>query len=144
MVWRKLEGFDAGADDYLVKPFALAELERRLYALHRRSGPQQNQICKVGDLMIDSASRSVERAGVRLQLSNLEFELLTALGSVSPSVLSKGELVRQVWGDAYVEDETIRSHIYQLRKLVDKPFAVPLIQTVRGYGHCLREPEDKL
>lgn len=135
----KLEGFDRGADDYLVKPFSLAELERRLQALLRRSQGRTESIQRVGPLELNLHTREVRRGGTLLSLSRLEFEVLALLMTASPAAVSKEELARRVWNEDFVGDETIRAHIYQLRQVVDKPFDQPLIQTIRGYGHALRE-----
>ncbi|MEM9157920.1 MAG: response regulator transcription factor [Verrucomicrobiota bacterium] len=137
----KVEGFDCGADDYLVKPFALAELYARLQALVRRSHGHTTEQIKVGDLCLDLGSRSAHREGTPLNLSRLEFDLLAALCAASPDAINKADLARRVWNEAYVEDETIRTHIYQLRQKVDKPFDQDLITTIRGYGHAIKVPD---
>jgi len=134
----KVEGFDCGADDYLVKPFALVELYARLQALVRRSHGRTAGLLQVADLCIDLDSRSAQRNGTPLDLSRLEFDLLAALCAVSPDAVNKEDLARRVWNETYVEDETIRTHIYQLRQKVDKPFDLDLIHTIRGYGHAVK------
>ncbi len=133
----KVEGFGKGADDYVVKPFALAELYLRVQALTRRSQGRSSHRINVADLSMDLDTRSAKRNGVELELSRLEFDLLAALCAASPDVLPKETLARRVWHEDYVEDETIRTHIYQLRQKVDKPFGLPLIHTIRGVGHAV-------
>jgi len=134
----EVEGFSAGADDYLTKPFALAELFCRLEALLRRSHPAQKDCLQIGDLRLDPSQRQAIRGTQSLKLSKLEFDILLALGQASPSVIGHQELGQKIWGDDFVEPETIRTHIYHLRKIVDHPFDSPLIHTVRGYGHTLK------
>ncbi|MEM7245480.1 MAG: response regulator transcription factor [Acidobacteriota bacterium] len=137
-VEEKVEGFERGADDYLVKPFALAELHVRLQALVRRSRGETAGLLQVADLEIHLEARTATRKGRHLDLSKLEFDLLAALCAASPAAVSKEVLARRVWDGDHVEDETIRAHVYQLRQKVDKPFDRPLIHTIRGYGHALK------
>ncbi|MEM0967166.1 MAG: response regulator transcription factor [Verrucomicrobiota bacterium] len=134
----KVEGLSTGADDYLVKPFALAELHARLQALVRRSQGITTRQIEVADLLLDLDVRSAKRDGKPLDLSRLEFDLLATLCAMSPEAINKEELARRVWHETFVEDETIRTHIYQLRQKVDKPFSHPLIHTIRGYGHAVQ------
>jgi len=138
----KMEGFRSGADDYLVKPFALAELHCRLDALVRRANDRHVQnVITIGDLSVDIAGRRATRCAQVLKLSKLEFDILTTLSAASPSVVGQQELARKVWGEDYVEPETIRSHIYQLRRIIDRPFDKPLIHTIRGFGHAVKEED---
>lgn len=134
----KLSGFDAGADDYLVKPFALAELYARLQVLLRRGQGHDDATLQVGDLLLDPAARQVTRAGQALVLTKLGFDLLLVLCKASPAAVNKQQLAERVWGEDYVEAETIRAHIYQLRQVVDRPFETSLIHTIRGYGHAVK------
>ncbi|WP_372865128.1 response regulator transcription factor [Spongiibacter sp.] len=133
----KLGGFDAGADDYLVKPFALPELVARLRALvKRRSEPEQELV--VGDLRADLRARLVERAGRPIPLNPSCWTLLVTLMRASPAVLSREKLEAAVWGDAVPDSDALRSHLYQLRKAIDKPFDKPLLHTLRHVGVALR------
>ena len=134
----KVEGFERGADDYLIKPFAMAELYVRLQALVRRSRGATAGLLQVDNLEVNLETRVATRDGHALDLTRTEFDLLAALSAASPAAVNKEELARRVWDGDHVEDETIRAHIYQLRQKVDKPFDRPLIHTVRGYGHALR------
>lgn len=134
----KLSGFEVGADDYLVKPFALAELFARLQALQRRAQGSAEGTLEIADLVLDPGTRSVLRGGQTLSLSKLDFDLLHVLCRASPAAVNKQQLAEQVWGEDYVEPETIRAHIYQLRQVVDRPFELSLIHTIRGYGHAVK------
>jgi len=135
----KVEGLQRGADDYLVKPFSLAELHARLVALVRRDQRKHTTQIVVEDLYLDTKNRTATRDGQQLSLSKLEFDLLVTLCLASPDIVDKEILARTVWGEDYVEPDTIRAHIYQLRKIVDRPYNAPLIQTIRGVGHAVRK-----
>lgn len=138
----KLEGFDAGADDYLVKPFDLPELEARLRSLIRRGqGDAYEREYAVADLVIDLDTSEVRRAGQRLRLSPKQFEILALLMRESPNVVSRETIERQVWGDELPDSDTLRSHLYALRKAIDRPFAAELIETIPGRGVRIRPPE---
>lgn len=137
----KLEGFGAGADDYLVKPFDMPELEARLRSLIRRGqGDTHEREYTVADLVIDVDTNEVRRAGRRLRLSPKQFEILLLLVRESPKVVSRETIERQVWGDALPDSDTLRSHLYALRKAIDRPFAAELIETVPGRGVRIRSP----
>jgi len=133
----KLAGFDAGADDYLVKPFDLPELTARINAICKRKTVSSTKLC-VADLEIDQNSHQVHRAGQQIDLSPACWKLLVALVQSSPNVLSRRELESVLWKDSPPDSEALKSHIYTLRKLVDKPFSTPLIHTLRGVGVTLR------
>ena len=135
----KIEGFRAGADDYLVKPFALAELMCRLEALVRRGRKDDGRVWKVGDLEVNVEERTATRRGVPLRLTKLEFDILATLCAARPAAVGHRDLARRVWGEEHVEPETIRAHIYQLRRVVDRPFETPLLHTIRGFGHVIKE-----
>lgn len=134
----KVTGLNLGADDYLVKPFAISELEARLRSQIRRSrGEVSQQLLSVGDLEIDTATMSVKRAGETLNLTPIAFKILTTLMKASPAVVSRHELERKVWGDIMPDSDTLRSHMYNLRKTIDKPFATSLLRTVPSSGYQL-------
>ncbi|MFA5685486.1 MAG: response regulator transcription factor [Lysobacteraceae bacterium] len=134
----KLEGFASGADDYLVKPFALLELEARLQALVRR-GPRgaRGGRLQVDDLVLDTATWQATRAGQPLDLPPIPLKLLQRLLERSPQVVGRAELERCIWGDSPPDSDALRSHLHQLRAIIDKPFARPLLHTVRGFGYRL-------
>ena len=132
----KITGLDAGADDYLVKPFDIRELEARIRALLRRHrGALAPDLLTVGDLTLDTGTLEVQRAGTRLTLTPIGLKLLTVLMRASPRVVSRQELEREVWGDLLPDSDALRSHLYTLRKTVDKPFGRPLLHTVHGAGY---------
>ncbi len=132
----KLEGFAAGTDDYLVKPFELQELVVRIHALsRRRSGEVQKLRC--GDLEMDLQGRSVTRGGMRLKLSPTGWTLLETLLRASPAVVSRQELEESVWGDDIPDSNSLKVHMFNLRKAIDSPFATPLLHTVAGHGFAI-------
>jgi DNA-binding response OmpR family regulator len=138
----KLEGFDAGADDYLVKPFELEELSARLLALARRSDHARRKTLIVGDLEIDLGKMQVQRAGHPIELNRACFKILKMLMQASPNVVSRNEIEHALWSDMPPESDALRSHIYILRQAIDKPFTHPLIQTIHGFGFKLADPDD--
>ena len=131
----KLVGLRTGADDYLVKPFAIKELEARVNSLIRRSnGETVKELIEIDELKVDVSTMQVWRAGNEVKLTPIGFRILVALMRASPSVVSRQELEQKVWGDILPDSDTLRSHIYNLRKIVDKPFRQDMIQTVQGSG----------
>lgn len=139
----KLIGLDVGADDYLVKPFEIRELEARIRALLRRHrGMVTDEVYSVGDLHLDSASLKITRAGKTLTLQPIGLKLLTVLMRESPRVVSRQQLEREVWGDLLPDSDTLRSHLYNLRKAIDKPFDRPLLHTVAGAGYRLSDDHE--
>lgn len=134
----KLEGFQQGADDYLVKPFDLPELVARLVALVRRSrGELTQDILQVADLSLNTGTLEVRRAGQVLHLSPTCLRILKILMRESPNVVSREALEQELWGDLLPDSDTLRSHLYKLRRAVDKPFAQPLLHTLAGQGFKL-------
>ena len=139
----RVEGLQRGGDDYLVKPFAFSELEARLEALIRRSaGEAAETRLQVADLEMDLLARQVKRAGREIELQPREFRLLEYLMRHSGQVVTRTMLLEKVW-DYHFDPQTnvIDVHISRLRSKIDKDFDPPLIQTIRGAGYALREPE---
>lgn len=136
----KLAGFASGADDYLVKPFALAELAARITALGQRRHLGQPHLLGIGDLLIDRQARQATRAGQPLHLSPLLWTLLLALAEAAPNPVTRSDLTRQLWGDQPPSSDTLRAHVHLLRQVIDKPFAHALLETVHGIGFRLRSP----
>jgi DNA-binding response OmpR family regulator len=135
-----VQGLDAGADDYLTKPFPLKVLLARLRALSRRQARSAVNLYRVADLTLDPSSHNVHRAGVLITLTNTEFRLLEFLIRRSGRACSRSAIIDSVWGiDKDVQPNTVDAFIRSLRTKVDRPGWVPLIQTVRGYGYILRE-----
>lgn len=136
----KLEGFARGGDDYIVKPFALPELAARIQALIRRQRHEvAPHVLKVADLELDPSRQEVRRAGERLRLSPTAFRILRILMRESPRLVSREQLEQELWGDLVPDSDALRSHLYNLRKVVDKPFEKKLLETMPGTGFFIRE-----
>ena len=133
----RLQGFSVGADDYLVKPFALSELHARIEAVLRRSSGNSSRVLTVGDLSYDLDTLEVQRAGRALRLNPLCLRLLAILMQKSPHLVRRDVLEEQLWGDDCPDSDSLRSHIHLLRQVIDKPFAEPLLHTVHGHGYRL-------
>lgn len=138
----KLAGFRAGTDDYLVKPFDLPELVARLHALAGRGQRPNGQILKVGDLEMNLGTMHVTRGGQRLVLNHLCLRILQELMRGSPNLITREELTDRIWGDSPPGSDALRTHLYNLRQVVDKPFDTPLLHTVRSIGYRLAADND--
>lgn len=137
----KLLGFETGADDYLVKPFALQEVAVRLDALFRRGRRRNLRELVVGDLKYNLDTLTVNRSGTEIELNPIGLKLLRCLMEASPNVVSRAELEKQVWGEEMPDSDSLRVHIHSLRSLIDKPFGSKMIQTRHGIGYRLVEPD---
>jgi two-component system, OmpR family, copper resistance phosphate regulon response regulator CusR len=138
----RVRGLDAGADDYMVKPFAFSELLARIRALLRRGRPELTDRLRLADLEMDTSGRTASRDGKDLQLTAREFDLLEYLMRQQGRVVSREMLARDVWQETarYTPlDNVIDVHIAHLRRKIDEPFKKKLLQTVRGVGFVLRE-----
>jgi DNA-binding response OmpR family regulator len=134
----KVQGFEVGADDYLVKPFALKELLVRINALSKRkSGQSQSLTIPTLGIAIDFSQHKVTREGVDIPLSKTAWMLLTALGRAWPNPVRKEDLEFLLWGDDVPDSDGLKVHIHYLRQRLDQPFSQPIVQTVRGYGFVL-------
>jgi two-component system OmpR family response regulator len=138
----RVAGLDAGADDYLTKPFSFAELLARLRALVRRGGVERPTVVEVGGLRLDPASRKVWRGKQEIHLSPKEFALLEAFMRRPGQALSRLQLLEHAWDFAYENrSNVIDVYVRYLREKVDRPFGASSLETVRGVGYRLREDE---
>jgi two-component system OmpR family response regulator len=140
---QRIFGLDAGADDYLAKPFNFGELSARLRALVRRGNTERPVILAAGDLTLDPASRRVTRDGKRVELTAKEFALLELLMRRRGDVLSRTYILEHVWDFAYdPSSNVVDQYIGSLRRKLDRPFGRDDVQTIRGAGYRLRDPDD--
>jgi DNA-binding response OmpR family regulator len=137
----KLAGFETGADDYLVKPFELQEVEARLKVLAGRGRRRNSRELKVGDLKYNLDTLNVCRADEDIYLNPIGLKLLHCLMESSPNVVSRAELEMEVWGEEMPDSDSLRVHIHSLRSAIDKPFGSNMIQTRHGIGYRLVEPD---
>jgi two-component system copper resistance phosphate regulon response regulator CusR len=136
----KVENFEAGADDYLTKPFAFAELKVRVRALLRRQPSTRNNVLRVGDLELDRLGQQVRRAGKRIELTSKEYALLEYLASHAGRVLSRTMIIEHVWDESFEGlTNIVDVYVRHLRSKVDDPFPTKLIRTVRGAGYSIGE-----
>ena len=137
----RVRGLDSGADDYLVKPFALHELLARLRALLRRMTPLKSGVLTVGDLCADPATHHVERSGQRIKLTVREFTLLEFFLRHPNQVLSRDQIENHLWNYDFVSTSNVVDvYVRRLRRKIDEPFAVKMIETLYGLGYKLRAP----
>jgi len=138
----RIEGLDAGADDYLPKPFDLDELLARLRALHRRGGTVGEAAVQVGDLVVDPAARRVSRGGVEIDLSAREFDILHLLASHAGRVVTRLAILDEVWdGETDLRSNVIDVHLASIRAKIDRAFGTDTITTVRGVGYRVDPPD---
>lgn len=135
----RLEGLRIGADDYLVKPFALSELAARIEAILRRTQGSRKRQLQVADLVYDLDTLSVSRAGRPIKLNPVGMKLLALLMQRSPGTVKREVIEESLWGDDTPDSDALRSHIHQLRLAIDRPFPTPLLHTQHGVGYRLAE-----
>ncbi|MDX1621390.1 MAG: response regulator transcription factor [Nitriliruptorales bacterium] len=135
----RLAGFDAGADDYLTKPFSMAEVKVRIRALLRRSGRLQSDSWQIADLLVDEGARSVTRNGGEIELTPTEFDLLVVLGRHRGRVLTKSRILSLVWGEDAYDPNLVQVHMSSLRRKLEAR-GPRIIHTVRGVGYLIRRP----
>jgi two-component system copper resistance phosphate regulon response regulator CusR len=136
----KVRNLEAGADDYLTKPFAFAELQARLKALLRRGPVNQCSVVRVGDLEVDRMTQQVRRGGKRIELTPKEYALLEYLATQPGRVFSRTMIVEHVWDQSFEGlTNIVDVYIRHLREKIDEPFPAKLLRTVRGVGYCLTD-----
>ena len=135
----KLTGFETGADDYLTKPFALQELEVRCLSLSRRHLLQTSHDINIGSLHINRQTQQVSREGKLLDLSAMSYKILLILAEASPQVVTRSQLCQKLWADEPTDSDALRSHIYQLRQALDKPFEGDMLKTIHKVGFSIVE-----
>ncbi|GEA08156.1 DNA-binding response regulator [Alteromonas sp. KUL42] len=133
----KIVGFDAGTDDYLTKPFDSHELLIRCKALMRRQQLHKAQNVTIGELSFNDKQQVATRNGCELKLSSTSYTILRILVKAYPNAVSRREIIDKVWGDDLPDSDALRSHIYTLRQVVDKPFETEMIKTIHGIGFKL-------
>lgn len=136
----KAAGFRRGADDYLTKPFDLRELVLRCEALARRHSLHQPKTLTLGDLELDLRTKTATRQKIPLELTSVGFRVLELLVKCHPEPASRSYITHQLWGENPPESDALKSHIYALRKALDKPFAYPMLKTVMNAGFKLELP----
>ncbi|MEM7164583.1 MAG: response regulator transcription factor [Planctomycetota bacterium] len=135
----RLAGFRVGTDDYLIKPFALSELEVRVLAIDRRARRSGETQLEVLDLVFDTKTMQVHRAGVSIAMNRTGMLILEVLMRASPAVVPREQLVRIIWNDEEDDRDVLRTHIYHLRRAIDRPFNVALLHTVHGVGYRIAD-----
>ena len=139
----KLTGFAQGSDDYLVKPFEMKELEARLVShIRRHRGELDSKSLQVADIVFDPKTMRVLRDGEVIRLSPIMMQILRILMRESPKLVTREKLEAEIWGEDPPDSDTLRSHLYNLRKLIDKPFQQNMLHTIPGIGYKLCEEKD--
>ena len=138
---QKLAGFESGADDYMVKPFALQEIEARLNVLGKRGRAPSTRVLTVGDLSYNLDTLQIARAGKSITLNPIGLKLLQSLMESSPSVVTRREMVLRVWGEELPHSESLPGHNHGPVAAIGKPFGKPMINTRHGIGYSLSDPD---
>lgn len=139
----KLTGFEQGADDYLIKPFEMKELEARLIShIRRHRGDMDTKSLTIADMVFEPKTMRVTRSGEAIKLSPIMLQILRILMRESPNLVSREKLEAEIWGEDTPDSDTLRSHLYNLRKLIDKPYQQHLLHTIPGIGYKLCEEKD--
>lgn len=133
----KAQGFNAGADDYLTKPYDLRELVLRCEALARRHQLHQSKLIEIGQLKVDVGMHQAFREEQQLQLTNVGFKILLLLAQSFPKPVSRSIILHKVWGDDLPDSDSLKSHIYSLRTALDKPFKQNMLKTITNVGYQL-------
>jgi DNA-binding response OmpR family regulator len=142
-VQNKITGFDAGADDYLVKPYSLLELDARLKALVRRSKQEHVEyVLKFDELELDTSTGRITRAGRELSLTPTGLKIITVLLREAPKLVRREVLEREIWSENPPDSDALRTHIHALRQALDKSFDRPMLKTVPGTGYQLVGPHE--
>ena len=142
----KISAFDLGADDYVIKPAALREIEARIRALIRRAAREvvDGDVLQVGDLRLDTGTMRVERDGQVISLQPVPLKILALLMRKSPNVVHRNAIQREIWGDEPCDNHALIVHMHTLRNAVDKPFGKQLIHTVRGFGYRIAHEQSSV
>ena len=134
----KVAGFESGADDYLIKPFSMVELDARLKALVRRAANRHvDTVMCFGDVRFDPSALILTRSGKRIELTRTGYKLVACLLRAAPGVVPREALEYEIWGDAPPDSDALRTHVHAVRQALDKPFPVPIVKTVPGVGYRL-------
>lgn len=136
-----LSGFQSGTDDYLARPFAMAELNVRLLALSRRTQLNKSSKITLGPLTVDRQSFALFRESCNIKCTRMGFQIMDILAEAYPKVVTQSELFNNLWGNRDREPNLLRSHIYQLRQVIDKPFPFPILKTIHGVGFTIQNIE---
>lgn len=139
----KAEGFHSGTDDYLCKPFDPRELALRCLALARRRQLHRSDEIRIGALHIRGRRREATRSGHPLKLTAITFNILWELACAYPEPLSRGEISHRIWGDTPPDSDALKSHIYSLRRQLDRPFGEPMLKTISNIGYRLEQPSER-
>jgi len=139
----KLTGFEHGADDYLIKPFEMKELEARLIShIRRHRGDMDTKSLQIADMIFDPKTMRVTRFDEAIKLSPIMLQILRILMRESPNLVTREKLEAEIWGEDTPDSDTLRSHLYNLRKLIDKPYQKHLLHTIPGIGYKLCDEKD--